>query len=143
MKTCRNEFPGNGTVISGQIIVKLSTATAALCAVLYGSGADSRAAADTSLSISLSALTLAFSEIAQVQKVIQTANTVGPEQAPALAEYQYLLREFKSNLPRFQGWLLAERARLARRGSHSTAVESWVETNLQTCKLDMHSHKKH
>ena len=121
-------------------MAQLSTAAAALRSVLYGSGAVSRPTADTSLPISLSALTVAFTEIAQAQKILQNGNIRVPEVAAALAEYQHLLGEFKSNLPRFQGWLLAERARLASRRSHSAAVESWSQTNRQTRKLDRLSH---
>lgn len=136
MRTSAHEIPANRTAISRQIMGQLSTATAALRSVLCGSGAVSGATTDASLPISLSALTLAFGEIERAQKVLQPGNVAGPELAAALAAYQHLLREFKSNLPRFQGWLLAERARLARRGSHAAAVERWVETNRQTRKLN-------
>lgn len=142
MKTPDREIPANRTATSGQIMAQLSTAAAALRFVLYGSGAVSRPTADTSLPISLSALTVAFTEIAQAQKILQNGNIRVPEVAAALAEYQSLLREFKSNLPRFQGWLLAERARLAGRGSHAAAVENWVETNRQTRKPDRPGHAK-
>jgi len=134
--------PANGSAISGQIMAQLSTAAAALRSVLYGSDIALRGTANTSLPISLSAMNLAFTEIAQAQKILQNGNIGAPEVAAALAEYQHLLREFKSNLPRFQGWLLAERARLARRGSHSAAVESWVETNRQTRKPNWPGHAK-
>ena len=142
MKISDHELAAHDSAISGPIMAQLSTATAALRSVLYGSGVVSGATADTSLPISVSALTLAFGEIAQAQKVLQIGNTTVPEVAAALAEYQHLLREFKSNLPRFQGWLLAERARLARRGSHSAAVESWAETNRQTRKPNGPGHAK-
>jgi hypothetical protein len=135
--------PANRTAISGQIMAQLSTAAAALRSMLYGSDIAPRDTANTSLPISLSALTLAFTEIAQAQKILQNGNIRTPEVAAALAEYQHLLGEFKSNLPRFQGWLLAERARLARRSSHSAAVESWVETNRQTRNPNWPGHPKH
>lgn len=142
MKISDRGVPANGSAISGQIMAQLSTAAAALRSVLYGSDIALRGTANTSLPISLSAMNLAFTEIAQAQKILQNGNIGAPEVAAALAEYQHLLREFKSNLPRFQGWLLAERARLARRGSHSAAVESWVETNRQTRKPNWPGHAK-
>jgi hypothetical protein len=54
------------------------------------------------------------------------------EMQSAFAEYRLLLREFKSRLPQLQGWLLAERARLAQRGAHSAAVEDWMQAHGQT-----------
>lgn len=93
--------------------------------------------------IRLSALTLAFDQVVKTRKVLKPCNTAGAELAPALAEYQRLLREFKSNLPRFQGWLLAERARLGSLSSHSAAVDSWMETNRQTRKTNCPRHAKH
>lgn len=143
MKISDRGVPANGSAISGQIMAQLSTAAAALRFVLYGSDIAPRGTANTSLPISLSAMNLAFTEIAQAQKILQNGTIRAPEVAAALAEYQHLLREFKSNLPRFQGWLLAERARLARRGSHSAAVESWVETDRQTRKPNWPGHAKH
>ena len=142
MKISDRGVPANGAAISGQIIAPLSSAAAALRSVLYGSGAAPGGIANTSLPISLSALSLAFTEIAQAQKLLQNGNIRAPEVASVVAEYQHLLREFKSNLPRFQGWLLAERARLARRSSHSAAVVSWAETNQQTRKPNRPGHAK-
>ncbi len=134
MKVSDYQLPANRTAPSSQAITQLSTAAAALRSVLYGRGTVSGATADASLPITLSALTLAFTEVTRTQRVLATGNTTLPEVAAAVTEYQQLLREFKSNLPRFQGWLLAERARLAMRGAHSTLVESWAKTNRQTHK---------
>lgn len=133
MKISPGEILPDGAA-SSACMAQLSSAAAALRFVLYGNCAVTNPAADKSLPISLSALTLAFTDVARTQKILRAGNTTLPEAAAALAEYQQLLREFKSNLPRFQGWLLAERARLAMRGSHSTAVESWVKTDRQTRK---------
>jgi hypothetical protein len=52
--------------------------------------------------------------------------------ARALSHYKSLLRQFKEDLPRLHGWLLAERARLATRRSHSASVESWVRASRET-----------
>lgn len=142
MKTSGQEVSPNSSAPM-LAIAQLSSATAALRSVLYGSATASRAAVDTSLPIRLSALTLAFDQVAKTRKVLKPGNTARPELAPALAEYQHLLREFKSNLPRFQGWLLAERARLGNRSSHSAAVDSWMETNRQTRKTNCPGHAKH
>ena len=141
MKISDYGVPANGAAFSGQPIAQLSTATAALRSVLYGSDVISRDTADTSLPISLSTLTRALTEITRTREVLSPGNISVPEIAAALAEYQRLLHEFKLNLPRFQGWLLAERARLANRGSHSAAVESWVETNRQTRKPTRPAHE--
>ncbi|HEX3741839.1 MAG TPA: hypothetical protein VHV29_19225 [Terriglobales bacterium] len=133
MKSSAADVLPERIAISGHI-AQLSTAAAALSSVLHPRSVAVHTAANSSLPISLSALTMAFAEVARTQKVLQAGTIALPEVAAALIEYQQLLREFKSNLPRFQGWLLAERARLAMRGAHSTAVESWVKTDRQTRK---------
>jgi len=68
----------------------------------------------------------------RTQKLIEHCKFETPELVTALAEYQKILREFRSQLPRYYGWLLAERGRLASRESHSAAVGNWIETNRQT-----------
>ena len=131
MKISAAEVVTEPTAISAGL-AQLSTAAAALRSVLYPGGIAAQSAANTSLPISLSALTLAFTEVARTRKFLQASDISLPEISAALAEYQQLLREFKSNLPRFQGWLLSQRARLAMRGAHSNAVENWVKTDRQT-----------
>jgi len=50
----------------------------------------------------------------------------------AMAEYRSALREWEQQLPRVQGWLLAEKARLASRREHAQSVSTWLETHRQT-----------
>jgi hypothetical protein len=142
VKTSGHEVSPDCAATDTPILTRISAATAALRSVLYGSATASPAAVDTSLPISLSALALAFAAIARARDVLHAGTITEPELMAAIAEYQRLLREFKSNLPRFQGWLLAQRAHLARRGSHSAAFESWIETNWQTRKANWPGHPK-
>ncbi|HZQ17379.1 MAG TPA: hypothetical protein VFA90_01560 [Terriglobales bacterium] len=83
--------------------------------------------------VSLHDLAAAFARIVQMGNILSnTHSDVSAEIARALSHYKRLLWQFKVNLPRIQGWLLAERARLAARRSHSASVESWVRATQQT-----------
>lgn len=82
--------------------------------------------------VNLRDLAAAFAGIAQMGNISSNTPEVSAEIARALSHYKHLLGQFKANLPRMQGWLLAERARLAARRSHSASVESWVRATQQT-----------
>jgi hypothetical protein len=83
--------------------------------------------------VNVSDLVTTFAAIAHMQNILARAESSGSaEVAEALHEYRRLLKEFRANLPRIQGWLLAERAKLASRRSHCAAVESWLRTGRQT-----------
>lgn len=78
-------------------------------------------------------LAAAFARVAQLQSALLNSNTeISPEIAPTLSHYKILLSQLKKDLPRIQGWLVTERARLATRGSHSALVERWVRATQQT-----------
>jgi hypothetical protein len=77
-------------------------------------------------------LAAAFSEITRMKEILANeASEVSSEFAAALSHYKCLLNQFKAELPRVQGWLLAERARLASKRSHSEAVGNWARTTRQ------------
>src|SRR5579864_5610180 len=50
----------------------------------------------------------------------------------AMAEYRSALREWEQQLPRVQGCLLSEKARLQARSAHARSVSTWLETHRQT-----------
>jgi len=78
-------------------------------------------------------LAAAFARVAQLQSALVNSDVeVSPEIAPALSHYKILLAQLKENLPRIQGWLVTERARLATRSSHSASVERWMRATQQT-----------
>ena len=78
-------------------------------------------------------LTVAFGQIAQIQEALADAHCeISPDFGVEFSEYKHLLKRFKAELPRLHGWLLAERARLRCKRSHSEAVENWVRTTRQT-----------
>jgi hypothetical protein len=78
-------------------------------------------------------LTAAFTEIVRMQETLTNEHSgVSGEFAAALSNYRHLLKQFKAELPRIHGWLLAERERLRSKRSHSEAVENWVRTTRQT-----------
>jgi glyceraldehyde-3-phosphate dehydrogenase/erythrose-4-phosphate dehydrogenase len=119
-----------------EIIATISQAAVALRRVLPQTG-DSYAVpvADKSANVAISVFNLstAFREVAKIREVLPHAESDNStEVAAALKEYKYLLQQFRADLPRIQGWLLAERARLAGRRSHSTTVESWMRATRQT-----------
>ena len=83
---------------------------------------------------------IGFQELgAAFEEVIRAQETLAkiPESPPAplskvVAEYRAALGELKPHLPRFEGWLLAEHARLERRQTHAAAVSNWSEAHDQT-----------
>jgi hypothetical protein len=88
--------------------------------------------------ITLSQLSVAFEEVARMRKLLEPSRPHAcPELIVTLSEYQQILRQFKLNLPRLRGWLLAERERLARRRSHSSSVESWIRASQQIRGCDV------
>ncbi|HEY7353646.1 MAG TPA: hypothetical protein VH596_12845 [Terriglobales bacterium] len=128
-----------------QVLEQLSRASAALRCVLSGqenvshdsspNGSNAKSSelyAARVSEINVGQLTRAFAEVDHTRKLIECFASGYPEFAVTLAEYQLLLRHFKSELPRLHGWMLTERARLASRQSHSSGVEIWLETNIRT-----------
>jgi len=55
-----------------------------------------------------------------------------PALADARSRYHSVLEQLKPHLPRFEGWLLAERGRLDARRGHASSVHRWVEANRRT-----------
>src|SRR5579884_1929663 len=109
------EHKDEGLATAGQLIKKIESASMALRKVL-----GDRAA------VSVENLTEVFAAIRRIAVDPQYgAAGDSSELQSTLSEYRRLLEEFKARLPQFQGRLLAERARLAQRGSHSAAVENW------------------
>lgn len=85
------------------------------------------------LPVNLRDLAAAFAEVAQLQSTLPNSGAeISPEIVPTLSHYKSLLSQFKEDMPRIHGWLLAERARLATRRSHSASVERWVRAAQQT-----------
>ena len=75
----------------------------------------------------------AFSEISSMCEFLRHFPedvSAGGEQAPA--EYRQALEQFRSKLPRIQGWLCVERSRLAGRQAHSNTVGEWIKATRQT-----------
>lgn len=116
-----------------EIIAITSQASAALRRTLPGADVTAAESDPTLRTISTAELRAAFREITRIRGIIPLAPSEGsPEIAAAVKEYQRLLARFRAELPRIHGWLLAERARLANRRSHSAAVASWMRTRRQT-----------
>jgi len=83
--------------------------------------------------ISIEDVRAALSKIMQARALLERVlRDPTPALAHAVTEYRAALAELKSHLPRFEGWLLAERGRLAVRRSHAVSVTSWIEANGQT-----------
>lgn len=137
MKDPVEECNGRSLCSHDQIISQLAKVSKAIREVLPDTmraqaGLNSEHDMDNDGPLNASRLGNAFEEILGTRSLIENYKFNTPELAKALSDYQDLLRKFKSQLPRFQGWLLAERARLSTRRSHSAAVENWVETHRQT-----------
>jgi len=112
-------------------IEQIEKATAAIRRAL--SGLDSRGR------VALDDVFAAFVEVqhttemrlaAQLPTLAAVSSEVGLDRA--LSEYRAALVEWDRQLPRLQGWLLAERARLSSRRVHAASVQSWVQTDQQT-----------
>ncbi len=129
------EFAPEGSIAEEELIAALSQAAAALRGVLPPK-VETPASSGTFQGKrirSASALTLAFREVASLNKLLhRLPENISPELTASLAEYRRLLEELRSQLPECYGWLLAERQRLGQRRSHSSAVEAWIQTSNQT-----------
>ena len=75
----------------------------------------------------------AFEEITCARATLEKVPQDPPETlSKALAEYRAALEELRPHLPRFEGWLSVERARLADRRTHAAAVSEWVDATRKT-----------
>lgn len=126
-----------------EIIVQLSRAISALKRVVPEkkdrcSGYTEPSTAESHSAISISRVNIreveaVFAEVVRARTILTHVKFEhSPDIRAMLSEYQQLLQLFKNELPRLRGWLLAERARLAGRCAHSTAVGSWISANQQT-----------
>ena len=127
------------TQLPAQLATQIATASAALQRVLSDGepvlsppSLDDRTAERCSSPMHLECLTRAFVEVERMRKLLESSAIDQPQLAASLSNYQVLLKQFKSELPRIRGWLLAERARLASRQTHSVGVENWLEMTRQT-----------
>ena len=69
----------------------------------------------------------AFEEITCAQATLERVPPNPPEPlSQAVAEYRAALERLKPHLPRFEGWLSVERARLEHRQTHAAAVSEWA-----------------
>ncbi|HKW15929.1 MAG TPA: hypothetical protein VJO35_00325 [Terriglobales bacterium] len=115
-----------------ETIERLSTAIEALRGVMGESRIDDLQSHFTR-PVNAPQVATAFAAIASIKNIpVQAAADGNTGTTAALLEYQRLLKDFKAELPHIRGWLLAERARLVSRRSHSTAVESWLRATRQT-----------
>jgi hypothetical protein len=138
VRTCK-QANGSALFSNEEISAQLSKTIAAMRRVLPEDEPGVSKASGHSKSknfqptISASDLRLAFAELTRARKILGDAKrNVSPKITTLVADYLGVLRRFKKNLPQIQGWLLAERARLAGKRSHSAAVESWLRANQQT-----------
>lgn len=117
-------------------IWQLSRAISALRCVL-GSGeklsAGHCAPSINNNPVNFSEVKAAFAEVVRTQTVLAPVKFEDlPEIRAVFPEYRQLLQQFKNEMPRFRGWLLAERVRLINRRTHSAKVGGWIMTNRQT-----------
>ena len=61
----------------------------------------------------------------------ETAHDLSEMEA-VVSEYHAVLLQWNQLLPRVNGWLLTERARLETRVGHAASVQTWLEANRQT-----------
>jgi hypothetical protein len=86
-----------------------------------------------SVRIGFEELGAAFEEIMRARVTVARIPRDPPaEVSQIFAQYQSALEQLKPHLPRFEGWLLAERARLENRQSHASAASNWAETQAKT-----------
>lgn len=108
-------------------VEQLSVAAAAIRKALAGFNGGSGTAAQ------LDDVTRAFAEVLRMAATrLASPQASDPEVAQALDEYHSALREWLRHLPRVQGWLLAERARLELRQNHAESVRTWLDAQGQT-----------
>ncbi len=70
----------------------------------------------------------AFEEITCARATLAKVPSDPPEPlGKAVEEYRTALEELRPHLPRFEGWLSVERARLADRRTHAAAVSEWAD----------------
>ena len=75
----------------------------------------------------------AFEEITCARATLEKVPQDPPEPlGKAVAEYRAVLEQLRPHLPRFEGWLSVERARLGNRHEHINSVENWLDTHDQT-----------
>ena len=70
----------------------------------------------------------AFEEITCARATLAKVPADPPEPlGKAVEEYRAALEELRPHLPRFEGWLSVERARLGNRQEHASAFSNWAE----------------
>lgn len=75
----------------------------------------------------------AFEEITCARATLERVPPSPPEPlSQAVAEYRAVLEQLRPHLPRFEGWLSVERARLADRRTHAAAVSEWADATRKT-----------
>jgi hypothetical protein len=75
----------------------------------------------------------AFSQVIELSG--RTTNCAAHDSAAlgaARSEYRTALGEWREQLPRLHGWLLAEKTRLEARRAHETGVRAWFGAQRQT-----------
>ena|SRR5947207_15034539 len=83
--------------------------------------------------ISIEDLRTAFVQIMRARTALEAIpQNPSPALADARSQYVSVLEQLRPHLPRFEGWLLAERGRLDDRQAHTTSVEHWMECQHQT-----------
>ena len=99
---------------------RFRTATAAIRRVLQGSTC-------------LEEWGAAFSQVIDLSG--RTAKRTADDSAALVAarsEYRAALQEWREQLPRLHGWLLAEKTRLEARRAHEGGVRAWFRAQRQT-----------
>lgn len=75
----------------------------------------------------------AFEEITCARATLEKVPADSPDPlSKAVAEYRAALEQLRPHLPRFEGWLSVERARLADRRTHAASVSEWADATLKT-----------
>ena len=110
-----------------EIIKKLRVATDELRRAVSALDAHSQ--------ISAQLIAAAFAAVQRVSKTqLAARETVESttELHDAMNDYRSALQQWYQQLPRVQGWLLTEKARLERRRAHADSLHSWLRTSNQT-----------
>jgi hypothetical protein len=80
--------------------------------------------------ISIEDLRTAFVQIMRARTALEAIpQNPSPALADARSQYVSVLEQLRPHLPRFEGWLLAERGRLDARCGHASSVHRWAEAN--------------
>ncbi len=77
-------------------------------------------------------LTMAFRAVQRIRLAAQEEAAGDAQFTAALKEYHAALREWRSELPKIHGWLLAEKARLETRRMHTALVTAWLRSQEHT-----------